>query len=198
MTKDPAIRRARMIRASAYPANFSGIFMIDRVHFSRPVSSADRIHFVNADDVRVLLARLPAELWQRLRVVHFNDRSFGGRRFGYVTGRGRREITLCAMPPRMALTRALRMGQTPEEFGAKPNQKWPTLAIRRFMLYDVFLHELGHLQFGERPTRSKRLRFAGEKQAQEFAMEWCGQLWSQPFDHPDPVHNPPSADELRG
>jgi serine/threonine protein kinase HipA of HipAB toxin-antitoxin module len=27
-------------------------------------------------------------------------------------------------------------------------------------------------------------------------MDWCNRLWSQPFDHPDPVHNPPSADEL--
>jgi hypothetical protein len=23
-------------------------------------------------------------------------------------------------------------------------------------------------------------------------MEWCRRLWSEPFDHPDPVHNPPS------
>jgi hypothetical protein len=87
------------------------------------------------------------------------------------------------------------MGQTPQQFGAKRNQKWPALAIRRFMLYDVFLHELGHLQ----PVpnrRSARLSFPRERLAQEFAIEWCDRLWSTPFDHPDPVHNRPSVEEL--
>lgn len=29
-------------------------------------------------------------------------------------------------------------------------------------------------------------------------MEWCERLWSEPFDHPDPVHNPPGVAELAG
>jgi len=87
-------------------------------------------------------------------------------------------------------------GQTPERFGARRGQKWPALAIRRFILYDVFLHELGHLQLVNENTRSIRLKFAREKLAQAFAEEWCHKLWLQPFPHPDPVHNPPTAGEL--
>ena len=109
---------------------------------SRP--GADRIHYVSEEDVRIVLSRLPSSLWNRLRAVHFNDRS-RARTLGYVN-RGRREIALCALPPRVGLTQALRKGQTPEQFGARRGQKWPVLAVRRFMLYDVFLHELGHMQ----------------------------------------------------
>jgi hypothetical protein len=115
------------------------------VKFSTSSPGADRIHYVNEDDIRIVLSRLPDELWDRLRTVHFNDRSRGARVLGYVN-RGRRDIALCALPPRMSLIQALRNGQRPEEFGARRGEKWPRLAIRRFMLYDVFLHELGHLQ----------------------------------------------------
>jgi len=100
------------------------------------------------------------------------------------------------LPPRMSLKQALVKGQTPEQFGARRGQKWPALAVRRFILYDVFLHELGHLQLIDGDTRSVRLKFAREKLAQEFAEQWCNNLWSQPFPHPDPVHNPPTAEEL--
>jgi hypothetical protein len=166
-----------------------------RIKFSVRDPGGDRVHHVNEDDVRVVLGRLPFDLWRWLRAVHFNDRSRGGRVFGYVT-RGRRDITLCALPPRMGLTIALRMGQDPEQFGAPRGRKWPALAIRRFMLYEVFLHELGHLQIVDPTARSKRLRFAHEKLAEEFAVEWCARLWAVPFDHPDPVHNPPTDEEL--
>ena len=64
------------------------------------------------------------------------------------------------------------------------------------MLYNVFLHELGHLQLINKKPSSQRLKYADEKLAQDFAMEWCARLWSEPFDHPDPVHNPPSPEEL--
>jgi hypothetical protein len=165
------------------------------VQFSASRPSADRLHYIDREDVLVVLARLPEECRGRLRAVHFNDQSRGARVFGYVN-RGRREIALCALPPRISLTRALTNGQTPEQFGAHRGAKWPRLAVRRFMLYDVFLHELGHLQLVDQRTRSVRLRFAHEKLAQEFAMSWCKKLWSEPFAHPDPVHNPPSADEL--
>jgi hypothetical protein len=165
------------------------------VKFSLSRPGADRIHYVNEEDVRIVLSRLPFSLWHRLRAVHFNDRSRGARSLGYVN-RGRREIALCALPPRMSLKQALVKGQTPEQFGARRGQKWPTLAVRRFILYDVFLHELGHLQLIDGDTRSVRLKFAREKLAQEFAEQWCNNLWSQPFPHPDPVHNPPTRDEL--
>jgi len=170
--------------------------MPPKVKFSVTKPGTDRIHYVNEADVRVVLSRLPAELWANLRTVHFNDRARGNRIFGYVSRKGRREIALCALPPRMALTKALRNGQTPEQFGARRGHKWPTLAIRRFILYDVFLHELGHLQLINERSSSDRLKYAHEKLAQAFAMEWCDRLWSKPFEHPDPVHNPPSPQEL--
>ena len=163
---------------------------LSRTRFSTSIPGADRIHHVNQEDVRVVLSRVPLELWHDLRAVHFNDRARGARILGYVT-RGHREISLCALPPRMSLTAALVKGQTPAQFGAKRGEKWPTLAIRRFLLYDVFLHELGHLQMINENARSVRLRFAHEKLAQAFAMQWCKRLWSVPFPHPDPVHNRP-------
>ena len=169
--------------------------MPGRVKFSMSAPGGDRIHHVGENDVRVVLSRLPDELWQRLRTVYFNDRAWGARTLGYVN-RGRQDIALCALPPHMSLYRALRMGQTPEEFGARPHEKWSSLAIRRFMLYDVFLHELGHLQIVDEGARSVRRKFADERRAQEFAVYWCNQLWSQPFDHPDPVHHPPAPDEF--
>jgi hypothetical protein len=168
--------------------------MACRVKFSTSLPGADRVHYVSADDVRVLLSRLPAELWQRLQAVHFNDRSRGTRLLGYVSC-ARREIALCALPPRLGLTVALRNGLTPEEFGAERSKKWPVLAIRRFMLYNVFLHELGHLQLVDGKASSDRLKFAHEKLAQQFATQWRSELWSNPFVHPDPVHNPPTLRE---
>jgi hypothetical protein len=96
----------------------------------------------------------------------------------------------------MSLTPFLTCGQTPEQFGARRGAQWPTPAIRRFLLYDVFLHELGHLQIIDPDDRTGRRKFARETRAQEFGMAWSKRLWSEPFEHPDPVHNPPGAAEL--
>jgi hypothetical protein len=169
---------------------------IARVKFSVAIPGGGRIHHVNEDDVKVVLSRLPFELWHRLRAVHFNDRARGARVLGYVN-HGYREIALCALPPRVGLTAALTRGQSAERFGARRGEKWPPLAIRRYMLYAVLLHEMGHLQPVDETRRSRRLRFAGEKLAEEFAVRWCNQLWSVPFHHSDPVHNPAGAEELR-
>jgi hypothetical protein len=169
--------------------------MHHRVKFSVSIPGADRIHYVNEHDVRVVLSRLPEDVRGRLRAVHFNDRARGARTLGYVN-RSRREIALCALPPRVGLTAALVKGQTAEMFGARRGKKWPRLAVRRFMLYDVLLHELGHLQLVNERSASVRLKFAHEKRAQTFAMEWCKRLWSETFGHADPVHNRPSAEEL--
>ena len=143
----------------------------------------------------MVLARLPEEIRARLRGVHFNDRSRGARILGYVN-RGRREITICALPPRMSLTGFLVKGQSPSQFGASRGAQWPSLAIRRFLLYDVLLHELGHLQIVDSRAASVRRKFAAETKAQKFAMYWCRHLWSATFEHPDPVHNAPSKAEL--
>src|SRR5262249_37116067 len=152
--------------------------------FSVSATGCDRIHHLTEEDIRVVLDRLPAEVWSRLRAVHFNDRSRGARCLGYVN-RGRREIALCALPPRMSLTRLLVRGQSPEQFGARRGRQWPELAIRRRLLYGTFLHELGHLQVIDDQATTVRRKFAMETKAQEFAMKWCQCLWSQPFDHPD-------------
>ena len=113
---------------------------------------------------------------------------------GYVN-RGRREIAICALPPRVSLTRFLVRGQSPAEFGAQRGAQWPELAVRRFMLYDVFLHELGHLQIVRPRASAVRRRFAMETLAQEFSDYWRGFLWAQPFDHADRVHNSPIHDD---
>jgi hypothetical protein len=70
------------------------------------------------------------------------------------------------------------------------------LAVRRFFLYDVFLHELGHLQIVDPSAKTNRRRFASESLAQEFANHWRRALWAQHFDHPDPAHNTPSSEEV--
>ena len=44
------------------------------MQFSIVPPKSKRVHFVNQPDVRVVLGRLPEELWKRLRGVHFNDR----------------------------------------------------------------------------------------------------------------------------
>jgi hypothetical protein len=62
--------------------------MLSRVKFSVSAPGADRVHHITEQDVRVVLGRLPFDLWRCLRAVHFNDRAWGARIFGYVR-RGR-------------------------------------------------------------------------------------------------------------
>jgi len=168
--------------------------MTKRTKYSYTRPGELRKHYVSGEDVQTVLDRLPIEVWSRLRAVHFNDRGFGVRRLGYVN-RGHREIGLCALPPNVSLTRYL-VRRSPRQFGAIRGSQWPERAVRRFMLYDVFLHELGHLQIIDPKATSVRRRFASETKAQQFADDWRARLWSQPFEHPDPVHNAPSEVEL--
>ena len=169
---------------------------IRRIKFSSSPAHELRRHYLGEDDVRVLLERLPRELWSRLRAVHFNDHGRGVRCLGY-TSEGRREIALCALPPQVSLSRFL-IRRSPRLFGAVRGRQWPELAVRRFLLYDVVLHELGHLQIVDEEGASDRRRFASETKAQEFADQWRKQLWNEIFDHPDPVHNRPTLEELEG
>jgi hypothetical protein len=168
--------------------------MSGEIRFSVSPPKGDRIHYVTEDDVRVVLSRLPEELYERLRAVHFNDRGWRRRFLGYVN-RGRKEIALCALPPRMSLSRFLRNGESPATYGAQRGKQWPELAIRRFMLYKTFLHELGHLQVIRDHAKSERRKFAMETRAEQFAQFWRKKLWAAPFIHPDPVHNPPTEQE---
>lgn len=163
------------------------------VRFSVVPPQGDRIQYVNQADVEVVLSRLPEELWRRLRGVHFNDRAWGNRRLGYVSS-GRRDIALCALPPRLSFGAFCRHDRiSTAQFGAEFGRQWPVLTVRRFMLYNVLLHEIGHLQIFDAHRPCRRLRFYDEKLAQEFANTWRRRLWSVSFDHPDPVHNPPEG-----
>ncbi|MBN2580536.1 MAG: hypothetical protein JXB10_16245 [Pirellulales bacterium] len=170
---------------------------LKRIKFTFTPTRAGRIHYLTPEDVRVLLSRLPEKLWERLRAVHFNDRCRGKRTAGY-TNRGRREIAICAFPASVSCSSytSRKEGCSPNTFGAKRGKQWPRLAIRRFMLYDVFLHELGHLQIIDPDAKSLRRKFASETRADEFSKHWRRKLWSKHFDHSDTVHNPPSPHEL--
>lgn len=154
------------------------------------------MYHISPEDVRIVLERLPFDTYARLKKVHFNERSRGGHIFAYTNCRWR-EIVLCSLPPRMSLRTALVKGQTSELFGALNGTQWPTLAIRQFLLYDVLLQEIGHLQIIDEQAKGKYHKFAREAKTQEFGMYWLARLWARPFDHPDSVHNPPTKGEIR-
>lgn len=152
---------------------------LKRIKFSCSPARAGRIHYLTAEDVRVLLGRLPEGLWERLRAVHFNDRGRGRRCAGYVN-MGHREIAICAFPASASCApfTSRKRRCSPATFGASRGSQWPRLAVRRFLLYDVFLHELGHLQVVDPAAQSERRRFASESLAQDFANHWRRALWS--------------------
>ncbi len=170
--------------------------MSKKIIFTSVKPGADRIYHINEDDIKIVLSRLPEEEYSRLRRVHFNDKGGGVRVLGYVTS-ARKEISMCAVAPRMSLTRFLVKGQSPRQFGAKRGTQWPKIAIKRYLLYDVFLHELGHLQIVHDQAKDNNQKYANEKKAQEFADYWRKKLWLERYDHPDPVHNHPSRTELQ-
>ena len=167
---------------------------MQKIKFTYKTPDSDRRHYIDEHDVLVLLTRLPSDTWERLKVVHFNDNSRGGHVYGYTTTRGRKEISICALPPRFSLKWARAAG-VPERFGAISGTQWPTLAIRRYLLYNTFLHEIGHLQIVLPDKSNPRRKFADETIAQMFANQWRKTLWKKKFDHPDPVHNAPTQDE---
>lgn len=155
-----------------------------------PIRFGDRIYRVTPDEVRSVLNRLPREVWGFVRTVYFRD-AIGQRGcLGYACFRDS-SLTLTALPRRFSFSRYCeRQECRPEEFGATFGRQWPELAVRRFLLYYVLLHELAHLQKlpgGGNP---------GERMAREFAHYWREQLWSYPFDDSkDPVHLPPPLKE---
>jgi hypothetical protein len=160
------------------------------------MSRMDLVWYITHGCVDVVLGRLPVELRSRLRDVVLWGDSHGVRRLGWVT-RGRRDITLCArLPIRVSLRTYMYGGCKAVDFGAPERGQWPPWAVRRFLLYHVLLHELGHLQLvGTAPNAWDR-DFASETLADEFANEWRGRLYSEPFRRGDPVHDAPSNDEL--
>ena len=149
-------------------------------------------------EIRVLLARLPGRLWERLRAVRFDDRARGRRCLGYVT-RGRDEINLCARPPATDRPGPLLAAQ-PVALSVRGGPRLPVAHARRASIYALRrVPPRARPPPGRRPegeAKTTRRRFADETRAEEFAERWCRELWSQPFDHPDPVHGPPSREEI--
>jgi len=169
---------------------------LNRIHFNYRKPHSNYRHFVDVEDVKTVLRRLPYEVCERLKAVHLNNRSRGGRVLGYTTTRGRREVSLCSLPARMTVRGALRFPHTPEMFGGTQTGQWPTLAVRRFMLYGVLLHEVGHLQLVREKGRGPQRKFAREPLAEAFAGVWGPEIWATPIEHTDPAHHPPSEEEL--
>ncbi len=172
------------------------MFKLREIEFVRHKVPNHRRHFVDENDVKIVLSRLPENLLSRLKKIHFNDEARGNRCLGYTTTRGRREVTLCALPHRMSLSNSVG-ARPPEVYGAKLGSQWPVLAVRRFMLYNVLLHEIGHLQIILPKNKNPNRKFASEGKAEEFAQIWRKKLWAEPFDHPDPVHNSPGEYEIK-
>jgi hypothetical protein len=156
----------------------------------------DLVTYVSDLDIAIVLARVPDEYRTRVRDV-LRRRSSDAKTLGSVTTFGRRDIELSTrLPIRVSLGRYLHGGQSPEEFGAPKLGQWPPWAVRRFVLYDVLFHEVGHLQVIDKSASRVKRKFASETRAQEFADELRRTLYSEPFEHPDPVHNTPTIEEL--
>lgn len=171
---------------------------VDRIAMQvRKRASVIRRPYVRDEDVRLVLERLPKTTWRRLEQVLFKDCYGRGGTLGYTLTRSRKDVVLCDLPTHLSLgSLCRRQGVKPEEFGAPERGQWPALAIRRFQLFNTLLHEIGHLQVVHPKEPNPRRKFADEVVAEAFAIEWRSELWSKPFDHPDPVHNPPDEEEL--
>jgi hypothetical protein len=156
----------------------------------------DLVAYINGQEIDLVVERVPREYRVRLRDV-FRVRSSDAKILGGVSTRGRRDIDLtAALPVRVSLRRYLHGGQSPDEFGAPKRGQWPPWAVRRFLLYDVLFHEIGHLQIVDPAASRVTRKFASETRAQEFADELRRTLYSEHFEHLDPIHNAPEPVEL--
>ena len=72
---------------------------MSRIRFSHVKPRCDRRYYVCDDDVRIVLSRLPEEVYRRLRAIHFDDRSWGVRSFRIHDDTRGRDVSLCALPP---------------------------------------------------------------------------------------------------
>jgi hypothetical protein len=165
---------------------------VARVQFVVLPAREGRVHHIGPEDVEVVLARLGPERTARLRSVTFLDAGKRVRELGFVQP-GHRDISLCALPAAISLNGFLLQGQSPERYGASWDHPWPREAIRRFLMYDVLLHEIAHMQIVKTKSGGNRRRFADEPMAHELAFGWCDALWRERFEHPDPAHNAPPS-----
>jgi hypothetical protein len=157
----------------------------------------DQISYISHKDIEILRERIPIEFRSRLREIFPQYETLGVRRLGWVSTNGRRDVNICVyLPYRVSLRRFLVKGQSAFEFGTSPRGQWTPWAVRRYLLYDVFLHEVGHLQIIHSRKSNNNRKYASETKAQEFADNLRRELWKTHFEHSDPIHNSPQEDEL--
>jgi hypothetical protein len=160
-------------------------------------TTRDLVQYLTRREVDVVLSRVPAEFKTHIGDVLLR-RSSDATSLGSARPGGTGDITISSMlPVRVSLGRYAYSGQSPAEFGAPRLGQWPPWAVRRFLLYDVLLHEIGHLQIiGPKGSWVNTRNTASETRAREFADELRRTLFSETFDHPDPIHNPPTDAEM--
>src|SRR5690349_11620800 len=142
------------------------------------------VSYVSLNDIQIVLDRIPADLRSRVREVFLSNKNYAVRVLGSVRTRGRRDITLyTVLPARVSLREYLGKGRNAAEFGAPRRGQWPPWAVRRFLLYDTLLHEIGHLQLVRPKGRGWNRKFASETLAKDFATTWRRDLYATPFDH---------------
>ena len=118
---------------------------------------------------------------------------WGDRRLGYVR-RGSDEIDFCALRRGSASLASCGEASHLLSSGRFAAVSGPGSPCVGSCSTTSCRHELGHIQVVDGKAKSTRRRFASETSTQEFAEHWCRELWSRPFDHPDPVHNPPTPE----
>jgi hypothetical protein len=156
----------------------------------------DLVKYLTSRDIAIVMGRVPVEFKTHIGDV-LQRRSSDGKHLGSARPGGTGDITICSMlPVRVSLGRYSYPGQSPAEFGAPKLGQWPPWAVRRFLLYDVLLHEIGHLQIVGKGAWVNRRNFAKETRAREFADELRRTLFSEPFQHSDPIHNAPTNAEM--
>ena len=109
---------------------------------------------------------------------------------------GTREIGLCALPPRLVSPRSCGGASRPLGFGAVRGCQWPHSPCAGSCFTTCFCTSSVTFKSSNDAAKSRRRTVCQRYPCQDFAEHWCRELWSQPFDHPDPVHRPPSPEEI--
>jgi len=180
-----SLRGAKPNRTRHGAAAFLRCADVRDVTFSFHPVGGDRRFYVDADDVRSVIARLPKRFQRALARVRFDDVGWETYKAGYSKS-GSREIALCALPPRVSLTRFLPSSVSPHEFGAVRGSQWPALAVGRYQLYHVFPAMLIALEgrhgdgAAEMGTEARKLRH---------------ELWESASETLAPLHHAPGDDE---
>jgi len=145
--------------------------------------SRDYYYPCSAEEVRAVIARLPSEYSQHLRAVIFRRISRRDQARGTEAYRRMRCIVLNAFP----VSNEIDWGKSPPAESARKHyaswcdvwqerdgrwiQTWTAEQARRYHLYHLLLHELGHIN--QPPFHSLRRR---ESFAEDFALTWARKL----------------------